>query len=74
MVMIRKEKVREANLIEMERRLKEEEDLIASDPSVGAVPEVVANRMIGRIAAFFGTVRIIVLFLAPEYLSLSIAS
>ena len=29
--------------------LKEEEDLLASDPSVGAVPEIVANRMIGRI-------------------------
>ena len=36
------------------RRLKEEEDLIASDPSVGAVPEIIANRMITRIAGFFG--------------------
>jgi hypothetical protein len=35
-------------------RLKEEEDLIATDPSVGAVPEMVADRMIGRIIAFFG--------------------
>jgi len=42
----------------MKRRLKEEEDLISSDPSVGAVPEVVADRMIGRIAAFFGTIQI----------------
>jgi Photosynthesis affected mutant 68 len=36
------------------KKLKEEEALIASDPSVGAVPEIVADRMIGRIAAFFG--------------------
>ena len=36
------------------RRLREEEELIASDPSVGAVPELVANRMITRIAGFFG--------------------
>jgi hypothetical protein len=35
-------------------RLKEEEELIASDPSVGAVPEVVANRMLGRMVLFFG--------------------
>jgi len=42
---------------ELERKiqeLKEEEDLIATDPSVGAVPELVANRMIARIAGFFG--------------------
>ena len=51
---IRKEKLREANLVDMKRRLKDEEDLISSDPSVGAVPEIVADRMIGRIAAFFG--------------------
>jgi hypothetical protein len=44
----------EALLDEKIARLKEEEDLIASDPSVGAVPELVADRMIGRIAAFFG--------------------
>lgn len=44
----------EALLDEKIARLKEEEDLIASDPSVGAVPEIVADRMIGRIAAFFG--------------------
>lgn len=36
------------------RKLKEEEALIASDPSVGAVPELVANRMIRRIGFFFG--------------------
>ena len=36
------------------KRLREEEELIASDPSVGAVPEIVANRMITRIAGFFG--------------------
>ena len=36
------------------QRLKEEEDLLATDPSVGAVPELVANRMITRIAFFFG--------------------
>eukprot|EP00597_Dinobryon_sp_UTEXLB2267_P005311 CAMPEP_0170061670 /NCGR_PEP_ID=MMETSP0019_2-20121128/3159_1 /TAXON_ID=98059 /ORGANISM="Dinobryon sp., Strain UTEXLB2267" /LENGTH=229 /DNA_ID=CAMNT_0010267575 /DNA_START=82 /DNA_END=771 /DNA_ORIENTATION=- len=50
----RKESRREDNLVDMKRRLKEEEDLISTDPSVGAVPEVVADRMIGRIAAFFG--------------------
>lgn len=33
------------------KKLKDEEDLIASDPSVGAVPELVANRMIGRIVS-----------------------
>ena len=44
----------EALLDEKIAKLKEEEDLIASDPSVGAVPELVADRMIGRIAAFFG--------------------
>jgi hypothetical protein len=36
------------------QKLKDEDDLIASDPSVGAVPELVANRMISRIAVFFG--------------------
>jgi hypothetical protein len=35
-------------------RLREEEELIAQDPSVGAVPEIVADRMLGRIIAFFG--------------------
>eukprot|EP00596_Hydrurales_sp_CCMP1899_P007738 CAMPEP_0119042258 /NCGR_PEP_ID=MMETSP1177-20130426/14492_1 /TAXON_ID=2985 /ORGANISM="Ochromonas sp, Strain CCMP1899" /LENGTH=192 /DNA_ID=CAMNT_0007008911 /DNA_START=329 /DNA_END=907 /DNA_ORIENTATION=+ len=45
---------REAELDEKIARLKEEEDLIATDPSVGAVPELVADRMIGRIIAFFG--------------------
>lgn len=34
--------------------LKEEDDLIATDPSVGAVPQIVADRMITRIATFFG--------------------
>jgi hypothetical protein len=36
------------------RRVQEEEDLIATDASVGAVPEIVADRMLGRIVAFFG--------------------
>lgn len=36
------------------KELQEEEALIASDPSVGAVPEIVANRMIARMAGFFG--------------------
>jgi hypothetical protein len=45
---------REAELDEKIARLKEEEDLISSDTSVGAVPELVADRMIGRIVAFFG--------------------
>lgn len=35
-------------------RVQAEEDLIADDPSVGAVPELVADRMLGRIIAFFG--------------------
>jgi hypothetical protein len=34
--------------------LKNEEDILAADPSVGAVPELVADRMIRRIAFFFG--------------------
>lgn len=45
---------REAELDDKIRRLKEEEDLLATDPSVGAVPELVANRMITRIAALAG--------------------
>ena len=48
---------RSKSMVELDdkiRRLKEEEDLIASDPSVGAVPEIIANRMITRIAGFFG--------------------
>ena len=43
-----------SELDEKIRKLKEEEALIASDPSVGAVPELVANRMIRRIGFFFG--------------------
>ena len=35
-------------------KLREEEEMLAEDPSVGAVPEIVANRMIKRIAFFFG--------------------
>ena len=45
---------REAELDEKIRKLKEEEDLVAEDTSVGAVPELVANRMASRIAVFFG--------------------
>lgn len=45
---------REAELDEKIARLKEEEDLISGDTSVGAVPELIADRMIGRIIAFFG--------------------
>ena len=41
------EKKREEALNEKIQRLREEEELIASDPSVGAVPELIANRMIG---------------------------
>jgi hypothetical protein len=44
----------EALLDEKIARLKEEQDMLATDPSVGAVPEMVADRMIGRIATFFG--------------------
>jgi hypothetical protein len=45
---------REAELDEKIQRLREEEELLATDPSVGAVPELIADRMIGRIATFFG--------------------
>lgn len=45
---------REDILNEKIKRLQAEDDLIASDPSVGAVPELVADRMIRRIAVFFG--------------------
>lgn len=48
---------RERSMQELElkrQKLREEDELLASDPSVGAVPEIVANRMITRIAAFFG--------------------
>lgn len=44
----------EALLDEKIARLREEEEMLATDPSVGAVPEMVADRMIGRITAFFG--------------------
>lgn len=46
------EKIR--SLEEKLKYLKDEETLIASDPSVGAVPELVADRMIKRITLFFG--------------------
>ena len=46
---------REAELDDKIRRLKEEEDLLATDTSVGAVPELIANRMITRIALLAGT-------------------
>jgi len=45
---------REDILNEKIKRLQAEDELIASDPSVGAVPELVADRMIRRIAVFFG--------------------
>jgi len=45
---------RETELDEKISKLREEEALLATDPSVGAVPELIANRMIGRIATFFG--------------------
>lgn len=45
---------REDVLNEKIKRLQAEDELIASDPSVGAVPELVADRMIRRIAVFFG--------------------
>jgi len=41
------EKKREEALNDKIQKLREEEELIASDPSVGAVPELIANRMIG---------------------------
>ena len=47
--MIWKESILWTILNEKIVKIKEEEDLIASDPSVGAVPEYVANRMISRV-------------------------
>lgn len=47
-------KKREDALDEKIQRLREEEQLMASDPSVGAVPELVANRMLGRIIVLAG--------------------
>lgn len=45
---------REKELDDKIARLREEEALMATDPSVGAVPELVADRMLGRIVTFFG--------------------
>lgn len=45
---------RQRQLDEKIARLQEEEALMATDPSVGAVPELVADRMLGRIVTFFG--------------------
>jgi hypothetical protein len=52
MIKARKQKLR---VLESKvSQLREEEQLLSSDPSVGAVPEIVANRMIQRITFFFG--------------------
>ena len=51
-----KKVIKKDNLKDKIQKLKEEEDLLASDPSVGAVPEIVADRMIERIAIFFGNI------------------
>lgn len=45
---------RQTELDEKISKLREEEALMASDPSVGAVPELVANRMLGRIVVLAG--------------------
>ena len=50
----KKRQVQQESLDEKIQRLRLEEELLASDPSVGAVPELVANRMLGRIIVFFG--------------------
>lgn len=50
----KKRQFQQEALEEKIQRLREEEELLASDPSVGAVPELVANRMLGRIVVFFG--------------------
>ena len=42
----KKRQSREYTLNENIKKLQEEEDLIATDPSVGAVPELVANRYV----------------------------
>jgi hypothetical protein len=53
--MFQKERAKRLKNIKEKRTiLEEEEALIASDPSVGAVPELIADRMIRRIAFFFG--------------------
>ena len=53
--MFKSDRLRREDLLnEKIKRLKAEDDLIATDPSVGAVPELVADRMIRRIAVFFG--------------------
>lgn len=49
-----KRQLREAILDEKIQKIRDEDELMASDPSVGAVPELVANRMLGRIITFFG--------------------
>lgn len=50
----KKRQFQQESLDEKIQRLRDEEELLASDPSVGAVPELVANRMLGRIIVFFG--------------------
>lgn len=67
-------KRREILLDEKIRQVRDEEQLIASDPSVGAVPELVADRMIGRIATFFGipvfgglAIFVIAFFISKKY-------
>lgn len=45
---------REAQLDWKIAKLREEEALMATDPSVGAVPELVANRMLSRIVVLAG--------------------
>ena len=45
---------KEISLEEKIRALREQEFELSQDLSVGAVPELVANRMIGRIVSFLG--------------------
>ncbi|KAJ1403805.1 hypothetical protein B484DRAFT_338303 [Ochromonadaceae sp. CCMP2298] len=53
--MFQRQKSRKQEILrEKIEKLREEDELIATDPSVGAVPELVADRMIRRIAVFFG--------------------
>jgi hypothetical protein len=53
--MFQRQKSRKEDILaEKIQKLREEDELLASDPSVGAVPELVADRMIRRIAVFFG--------------------
>ena len=47
-----KREQRQLSLNDKIQQLREEDELLATDPSVGAVPELVANRMLGEYIIF----------------------